>query len=136
MSQLHLEKVNIRNQGVGLCRIHVDPFGLRHGLNACMVAPTKIIAGLGMSLGMQHLQAPGATGACAGLLSFESPASGSHLPATYLRLESCVPAQGTTGQPCMQRLKLQQKRLSGETMTLPSCMSRQWMTQDMTERPS
>ena len=82
MSQLHFEKIHIRIKVVRLCRIHVDPFGLRHALNACMVAPTKIIAGLGMSLGMQHLQAPGATGACAGPLSFER--SGLHQEATFL----------------------------------------------------
>ena len=31
-------------------------------MKACMVAPTKIIAGLGMSLGIDRLEAPGATG--------------------------------------------------------------------------
>ncbi|KAL6521679.1 hypothetical protein OROGR_018248 [Orobanche gracilis] len=33
-----------------------------HGLKPCMVAPTKIIAGLGLSLGIDILEAPGATG--------------------------------------------------------------------------
>ena len=37
-------------------------FSERHGLRACMVAPTKIIAGLGMSLGIDRLDAPGTTG--------------------------------------------------------------------------
>ena len=37
-------------------------FQQRHGLRACMVAPTKIIAGLGMSLGIEVLEAPGTTG--------------------------------------------------------------------------
>ena len=32
-------------------------------MRACMIAPTKIIAGLGMSLGMHYLTVPGATGA-------------------------------------------------------------------------
>ncbi len=32
-------------------------------MRACMVAPTKIIAGLGMSLGIDRLDAPGTTGA-------------------------------------------------------------------------
>ena len=32
-------------------------FQQRHGLRACMLAPTKIIAGLGMSLGITVLQA-------------------------------------------------------------------------------
>jgi len=45
-----------------LCRIAVETFEERHGLRACMVAPTKIIAGLGMSLGMEVLNVPGATG--------------------------------------------------------------------------
>lgn len=31
-------------------------------MEACMVAPTKIIAGLGMSLGIRVLQVPGTTG--------------------------------------------------------------------------
>ncbi len=47
----------------GGCRIAVEGFEERHGLRACMVAPTKIIAGLGMSLGMDCLSVPGATGA-------------------------------------------------------------------------
>lgn len=33
-----------------------------HGLRPCMVAPTKIIAGLGLSLGIDILDAPGTTG--------------------------------------------------------------------------
>jgi len=45
-----------------LCRIGVEEFEKRHGMKACMVAPTKIIAGLGMSLGMHLLEVPGATG--------------------------------------------------------------------------
>ena len=40
----------------------MEPFQDRHGLRACMVAPTKIIAGLGMSLGIQCLAVPGTTG--------------------------------------------------------------------------
>lgn len=44
------------------CRIKVAPFSERHGLRACLVAPTKIIAGMGMSLGVDALEAPGATG--------------------------------------------------------------------------
>ena len=40
----------------------VPPFEKTHGLWPCMVAPTKIIAGLGLSLGIDILQAPGATG--------------------------------------------------------------------------
>ena len=43
-------------------RIEVPPFGARHGRRACVVAPTKIIAGLAMSLGMEVLQVTGATG--------------------------------------------------------------------------
>ena len=31
-------------------------------MKACMVAPTKIIAGLGMSLGIDRVHAPGTTG--------------------------------------------------------------------------
>ena len=43
-------------------RLKVPPFSERHGLRACMVAPTKIIAGVGMTLGIDVLSCPGATG--------------------------------------------------------------------------
>ena len=43
-------------------RIGVQSFKERHGLHACVVAPTRIIAGLAMSLGMVCLDVPGATG--------------------------------------------------------------------------
>ncbi|KAK9826634.1 hypothetical protein WJX74_007188 [Apatococcus lobatus] len=43
-------------------RIAVEPFPERHGLRAAMVAPTKVIAGLGASLGFDIILAPGATG--------------------------------------------------------------------------
>ena len=42
----------------------MQPFQSRYGLRACMVAPTKIIAGLGMSLHMEVLSVAGATGCC------------------------------------------------------------------------
>ncbi|KAF8399205.1 hypothetical protein HHK36_015070 [Tetracentron sinense] len=48
-------------RGCGI-RIEVPPFENKHGLWPCMVAPTKIIAGLGLSLGIDILEAPGATG--------------------------------------------------------------------------
>lgn len=48
-------------RGCGI-RIEVPPFEKKHGLWPCMVAPTKIIAGLGLSLGIDILEAPGATG--------------------------------------------------------------------------
>lgn len=34
-----------------------------HGMRACMVAPTRIIAGLGLSLDIHRLDVPAATGA-------------------------------------------------------------------------
>lgn len=40
----------------------MQPFHERHGLRGAMVAPTKIIAGLGLSLGLELLACPGATG--------------------------------------------------------------------------
>lgn len=48
-------------RGCGI-RIQVPSFVEKHGLRPCMVAPTKIIAGLGLSLGIDILEAPGATG--------------------------------------------------------------------------
>ncbi|PKI69889.1 uncharacterized protein LOC116205505 [Punica granatum] len=59
------EGKNIANvvllRGCGI-RIEVPQFVEKHGLWPCMVAPTKIIAGLGLSLGIDILEAPGATG--------------------------------------------------------------------------
>ncbi|GMF32768.1 unnamed protein product [Phytophthora fragariaefolia] len=43
-------------------RIDVPTFTEMHGLNPFMIAPTCIIAGLGMSLGFEIATAPGATG--------------------------------------------------------------------------
>lgn len=48
-------------RGCGI-RIDVPNFMDIHGLRPCMVAPTKIIAGLGLSLGIDILDAPGTTG--------------------------------------------------------------------------
>lgn len=46
----------------------------QHGLRPCMVAPTKIIAGLGLSLGVDILDAPGATGDYRTLLTSKATA--------------------------------------------------------------
>ena len=43
-------------------RLRVESFEARHRLRAFMVAPTKIIAGIGMTLGLDVVEAPGATG--------------------------------------------------------------------------
>lgn len=60
-----IEGKNVANvvllRGCGI-RIEVPSFEKIHGLSPCMVAPTKIIAGLGMSLNIDILEAPGATG--------------------------------------------------------------------------
>ncbi|KAG0600130.1 hypothetical protein M758_11G009200 [Ceratodon purpureus] len=48
-------------RGCGI-RIDVPTFMEVQGLRPCMVAPTKIIAGLGLSLGIDILEAPGTTG--------------------------------------------------------------------------
>ena len=45
-----------------------------HGLRPCMVAPTKIIAGLGLSLGIDILEAEGATGDYRTLLTSKATA--------------------------------------------------------------
>uniref|UniRef100_A0A7S3QZE0 Metalloenzyme domain-containing protein n=1 Tax=Dunaliella tertiolecta TaxID=3047 RepID=A0A7S3QZE0_DUNTE len=44
------------------CRIKVPGFQAMHGLRGVLVAPTKIIAGLGMSFDIDQIEAPGATG--------------------------------------------------------------------------
>ncbi|KAK8542786.1 hypothetical protein V6N13_136667 [Hibiscus sabdariffa] len=60
-------------RGCGI-RIKVPPFEKKHGLWPCMVAPTKIIAGLGLSLDIDILEAPGATGDYRTLLTSKATA--------------------------------------------------------------
>lgn len=83
------EGKNIANivllRGCGI-RIEVPPFEEKHGLRPCMVAPTKIIAGLGLSLGIDILEAPGATGDYRTLLTSKSTAIARALSAP---LNSC-----------------------------------------------
>ncbi|KAK2970786.1 hypothetical protein RJ640_012114 [Escallonia rubra] len=83
------EGKNIANlvllRGCGI-RIEVSPFEEKHGLWPCMVAPTKIIAGLGLSLGIAILEAPGATGDYRTLLTSKATAIANALSAP---LESC-----------------------------------------------
>ncbi|KAH0869952.1 hypothetical protein HID58_076974 [Brassica napus] len=67
-------------RGCGI-RIEVPPFEEKHGLFPCMVAPTKIIAGLGMSLGIDILEAPGATGDYRTLLTSKAVAIANALSA-------------------------------------------------------
>lgn len=83
------EGKNIANvvllRGCGI-RIEVPQFEEIHGLRPCMVAPTKIIAGLGLSLGIDILEAPGATGDYRTLLTSKATAISKALAAP---LESC-----------------------------------------------
>ncbi|KAL6180482.1 hypothetical protein ACLB2K_047145 [Fragaria x ananassa] len=72
-------------RGCGI-RIEVSPFAKKHGLWPCMVAPTKIIAGLGLSLGIDILEAPGATGDYRTLLTSKATAIAKALSAP---LQSC-----------------------------------------------
>jgi len=44
------------------CRLDLEAFDAKHGTKSCMVAPTKMIAGLGMCLGMALLNVEGVTG--------------------------------------------------------------------------
>ena len=67
-------------------RLAVQPFSERHNLRACMVAPTKIIAGLGMSIGIHVLHVPGATGP---------------LPGTYALRPSCSSVKGVPSDSMM-----------------------------------
>eukprot|EP00250_Pteridium_aquilinum_P012894 c21010_g1_i2 orf=41-1498(+) len=60
-------------RGCGI-RIQVPSFFEKHDLHPCMVAPTKIIAGLGISLGIDILEAPGATGDYRTLLTSKATA--------------------------------------------------------------
>ncbi|KAI4352306.1 hypothetical protein L6164_006570 [Bauhinia variegata] len=83
------EGKNIANvvllRGCGI-RIEVPPFINKHDLWPCMVAPTKIIAGLGLSLGIDILEAPGATGDYRTLLTSKASAIAKALSAP---LKSC-----------------------------------------------
>ncbi|KAJ4766869.1 hypothetical protein LUZ62_077244 [Rhynchospora pubera] len=78
------EGKNIANvvllRGCGI-RIEVPSFGKNHGLAPCIVAPTKIIAGLGLSLGIDILEAPGATGDSRTLLTSKAKSIASALTA-------------------------------------------------------
>lgn len=68
------------------CLLQVPSFEKKHGLWPCMVAPTKIIAGLGLSLGIDILEAPGATGDYRTLLTSKATAITKALSAP---LQSC-----------------------------------------------
>lgn len=68
------------------CLLQVPPFVNKHDLWPCMVAPTKIIAGLGLSLGIDILEAPGATGDYRTLLTSKALAIAKALSAP---LQSC-----------------------------------------------
>lgn len=78
------EGKNIANvvllRGCGI-RIEVPGFEKTHGLCPCMVAPTKIIAGLGLSLGIDILEALGATGDYRTLLTSKAVAMAKALSA-------------------------------------------------------
>lgn len=83
------EGKNIANfvllRGCGI-RIEVPSFEKEHGLWPCMVAPTKIIAGLGLSLDIDILEAPGATGDYGTILTSKATAIAKALSAP---LQSC-----------------------------------------------
>ncbi|WOL05649.1 hypothetical protein Cni_G14378 [Canna indica] len=85
------EGKNIANvvllRGCGI-RIEVPAFEKKHGLSPCMVAPTKIIAGLGLSLGIDILDAPGATGDYRTLLTSKATAIAKALSAPLQRSPS------------------------------------------------
>lgn len=61
--------------------LQVPSFEKKHDLWPCMVAPTKIIAGLGLSLGIDILEAPGATGDYRTLLTSKATAMAQALSA-------------------------------------------------------
>jgi 2,3-diphosphopglycerate-independent phosphoglycerate mutase len=69
-------------RGCGI-RIEVSSFERNHGLWPCMVAPTKIIAGLGLSLGIDILEAVGATGDYRTLLTSKANAIANALSAPF-----------------------------------------------------
>ncbi|GBG89230.1 hypothetical protein CBR_g48938 [Chara braunii] len=62
-------------RGCGI-RIKVPSFASKNAMRACMVAPTKIIAGLGLSVGIDVLDVPEATGDYRTLLTAKALAIG------------------------------------------------------------
>lgn len=79
-------------------RIAVSTFQEKHGMKACMVAPTKIIAGLGMSLGIDRLHAPGTTGKLHSV--FRPALHVAMFAALQLFSNSVVAGQGTAAVHC------------------------------------
>jgi 2,3-bisphosphoglycerate-independent phosphoglycerate mutase len=47
---------------VDMLNIDVEPFGKKWNLTPFMIAPTAIIKGLGMTLGIEQIEVEGATG--------------------------------------------------------------------------
>ena len=85
-STLFLARQKLNFQCTFVFFFQVPPFEKKHGLWPCMVAPTKIIAGLGLSLGIDILEAPGATGDYRTLLTSKATAIAKALSAP---LQSC-----------------------------------------------
>lgn len=86
LDNLHLGRYSINISLFLDCAFQVPSFEKKHGLWPCMVAPTKIIAGLGLSLGIDILEAPGATGDYRTLLTSKATAIANALSAP---LNSC-----------------------------------------------
>ena len=83
------------------------------GLRPCMVAPTKIIAGLGISLGIDILEAPGTTGDYRTLLTNKATA-----------IAKALAAPLTTHQTFSSLVKKKANLDMQVVMTSDSCMSR------------
>ena len=90
-------------------RLEVETFERRHGFRACMVAPTKVIAGIGASLGMAIVPAAGATGDYHSLLSSKVHAiaealgnSNSNFQVGFLHVKS-VDDAGHDGNAALKR---------------------------------
>lgn len=78
---MYCEVTNCFMEVLSRVNVQVPTFQEQHGLVPCMVAPTKIIAGLGLSLGIDILDAPGATGDYRTLLTSKATAIASALSA-------------------------------------------------------
>ncbi|KAI8467172.1 MAG: 2,3-bisphosphoglycerate-independent phosphoglycerate mutase-domain-containing protein [Monoraphidium minutum] len=111
------EGLNVANvvllRGCG-CRIKarararacVPPFDEVHGMRACLVAPTKIIAGMGMCLGIEPLDAPRGTGSYdTDLASKAETACGALLSGGYDFALLHVKAVDDTGHDRMPAMK-------------------------------
>ncbi|GLC37821.1 hypothetical protein PLESTB_001480100 [Pleodorina starrii] len=100
-------------------RIRVPSFQQNHGMRPCLVAPTKIIAGLGLSFDIDSLDAPGATGSYDSQFHVKAETicdalTGGHRPNTTTTTTTTgTGTSGAAGQPQQEQQQQEQQRGGG-----------------------